>query len=135
MKIFLRIVNWAILIFGINMPVILKNAPLALEITLGAVLFLYFLFFNVFPTFVKYPTLRLKILGDGAELMLSFWVTCAAAPAFVVPCVIQLTRGVESYTLYIVYGIVLLVCEGAIFWNGVIRAYLTSVQLGIRYRF
>ena len=134
MKIFLRIINWVLLIFGINMPVILKNAPLALEITLGSVLFLYFLFYNIFPTLEKYPTLRLKILGDGAELILTFLVTLAAALPFAVPCVIQLVRGVESYTLYIVYGIVLLVCEGVIFWNGIIRAYLTSVQLGIRYR-
>ena len=134
MKIFFRFVNWIILIFGINMPIILKDAPLALEITLGAVLLLYFLFFNIFPTLEKYPTLRLKILGDGAELILSLGVTLAAALPFAVPCVIQLVRGAEDYTLYIVYGIVLLVCEGIIFWNGIIRVYLTSVQLGIRYR-
>lgn len=134
MKIILRIINWAVLIFGINLPVILKPAPLALKITLGAVLLLYFLFYNIFPTLEKYPAIRLKILGDGAELILTFWVTGAAALAFAVPCVIQLVRGAEDYTLYIVYGIVLLVCEGSIFWNGIIRVYLTSVQLGIRYR-
>ena len=134
MKIILRIVNWAVLIFGINMPIILETSPLALKIPLGAALFLYFLFFNIFPTLEKYPTLRLKILGDGAELILGFWVTSAAALMFAVPCVIQLIRGADSYTLYIVYGIVLLICEGVIFWNGIIRVYLTSVQLGIRYR-
>ena len=134
MRFFIRIINWIILIFGINLPIILKNAPLALKITLGAVLFLYFLFFNIFPTLEKYPTLRLKLLGDGAELILSLGVTLAAALPFAVLCVIQLVRGAENYTLYIVYGIVLLVCEGIIFWNGIIRVYLTSVQLGIRYR-
>lgn len=134
MKNFLRIINWAVLVFGINLPVILKNTPMELKITLGAFLFLYFVFFNIFPTLEKYPTLRLKILGGGAELILSFGVTCAAALVFAVPCVIQLLRGAESYTLYIVYGIVLLLCEGAIFWNGIIRMYITSVQLGIRYR-
>lgn len=134
MKIFLRIFNWVLLIFGINMPIILENAPLALKIALGAVLFLYFILFNIFPTLRKYPTWRLKILGDGAELILTFWVTGVAALAFAVPCIVRLVRGVESYTLYIVYGIVLLVCEGIIFWNGIIRVYLTSVQLGIKYR-
>ncbi len=134
MKIFLRIINWAVLIFGINMPIILEYAPLTLKIVLGAVLLVYFVWFNIFPTLLKYPTLRLKILGDGAELILAFWVTCAAAAAFAVPCIVRLVRGVDNYTLYIVYGIVLLVCEGVIFWNGIIRVYLTSVQLGIRYR-
>lgn len=134
MKIFLRIINWAVLVFGINMPIILEYAPLPLKIVLGAVLLIYFVWFNIFPTLLKYPTLRLKILGDGAELILSFWVTCAASAAFVIPCIVRLVRGVDSYTLYIVYGIVLLVCESVIFWNGIIRVYLTSVQLGIRYR-
>lgn len=134
MKIFLRIINWAVLIFGINMPVILKNAPLALKITLGAVLLIYFLIYNIFPTFERYPTFRLKVLGDGAELILTFWVTGVAAVAFAVPCIVRLVRGVEDYTLYIVYGIVLLICESVIFWNGILRVYLTSVQLGIRYR-
>lgn len=134
MKIILRIINWAVLIFGINMPIILQNAPLALIIPVGVVLFLYFVVFNIFPTFKKYPTFRLKILGDGAELILAFWVTGCTSLGFAVPCVVRLFRGVENYAPYIAYGIVLVVCEAVIFWNGIIRVYLTSVQLGIRYR-
>ena len=83
MKVFIRILHWIILTFGINMPIILTKAPLALKLALGAVLLVYFIFFNVFPTLRKYPALRLKILGDGAELILAFWVTCAASAPFV----------------------------------------------------
>lgn len=107
---------------------------MALKIALGAVIFLYFVLFNIFPTFKKYPTFRLKVLADGAELILAFWVTCAASVLFAVTSIMRLTAGDTDYVKYIVYGVILLLCEGIIFWNGIIRVYLTSVQLGIRYR-
>lgn len=134
MKYFVRVLNWIILIFGINLPIILESAPLAAKIAVGIVLFIYFVIFNILPTFSKYPTFRLKVLGDGAELILAFWVTCAAAVPFIVITIVRLTAGDTDYAKYIVYGVVLLLCEGTIFWNGIIRVYVTSVQLGIRYR-
>ncbi len=134
MKYFVRILNWIVLVFGINLPIILENAPLAAKIAVGVVLFIYFLIFNIMPTFRKYPTFRLKVLGDGAELILAFWVTCAAAVPFVITSIVRLAAGDADYVKYIVYGIILLLCEGIVFWNGIIRVYVTSVQLGIRYR-
>lgn len=134
MKVFIRILHWILLVFGINLPIILTGAPLALQISLGAVLLIYFIFFNVFPSLRKYPTLRLKILGDGAELILAFWVTCAASAPFVGICIGELIGGSTDYFRYIIYAVVLLLCESAVFWNGIIRVYVTSVQLGIRYR-
>lgn len=134
MNILLRIVNWAVLTFGINSPFIMANSPLALKVALWTVLFAYFAAFNVFPTKKRYPNLRLKILGDGAELILAFWVTCAAAVPFVAICIKELVLGVESYGFYISYGAVLLISEAIIFWNGIIRVYLTSVQLRIKHR-
>lgn len=134
MKVFIRIIHWIILTFGINLPIILAESPLLLEIILGAVLLIYFVFFNIFPTLRKYPNLRLKILGDGAELILAFWVTCAASAPFIGICIYELVGGSDDYIRYIIYGIILLLCEAVIFWNGIIRVYLTSVQLGLRYR-
>lgn len=134
MNVFVRVLNWAVLIFGINSPFILRGAALALKIALWAVLFIYFIAFNVFPTLKRYPTLRLKVLGDGAELILAFWVTCAAAVPFVVICIRELVKGVEGYGFYIAYGVVLVLSEAIIFWNGIIRVYLTSVQLRIKHR-
>lgn len=134
MKIFIRILHWIILVFGINLPMILAGKPLALQIALGAVLLIYFIGFNIFPSLRKYPTLRLKILGDGAELILAFWVTCAASAPFVEALVAELVGGGTDYPKYIIYAVVLILCESAIFWNGIIRVYVTSVQLGLRYR-
>lgn len=132
--IFIRIINWIVLIFGIHIPILLANSPTGLKVGLGVVISLYFIVFNIFPSFKKYPTFRLKVLADGAELILAFWVTCAAAAPFAVMSVVRLVSGDTDYTKYIVYGVILLLGEGIIFWNGIIRVYVTSVQLGIRYR-
>lgn len=134
MNVFIRVFNWIVLIFGINSPFILRGAPLPLKIALWTAVLAYFVLFNVFPTIKRYPTVRLKILGDGAELILAFWVTCAAAVPFVAMCIRELVRGVESYAFYIAYGAVLIASEAVIFWNGIIRVYLTSVQLRIKHR-
>lgn len=134
MKVFIRVLNWMILVFGINSPFILRSSPLLLNIGLWVILLVYFIAFNVFPTLKRYPTLRLKVLGDGAELILAFWVTCAADALFVGICIGELVRGVDSYWFYIAYGAVIIITEAVIFWNGIIRVYLTSVQLRIKHR-
>lgn len=134
MNVLLRVANWILLIWGINSPFILRYTPLPFKIVLWVTLFAYFVAFNVFPTLKRYPTIRLKILGDGAELILAFWVTCAAAVPFVVVCITELVRGADSYVFYIAYGAVLVAGEAIIFWNGIIRVYLTSVQLRIKHR-
>ena len=134
LNILIRILNFTVLVFGINSPFILAYAPLPLKISVWIVLFAYFVVFNIYPSAKKYPTLRLKVLGDGAELILAFWVTCAADVPFVAVCVKRLIEGDTDYGFYIAYGIVLGLCEAAIFWNGIIRVYLTSVQLRIKHR-
>lgn len=134
MHIFIRILNWLILGFGLNFPVILAAAPLGVKIAVGCVLLVYFIVFSIFPTLRKYPTLRLKVLGDGAELILTFWVTCAASIPFGVAAIVEAVVNGISIPNGIAYAVVLILGEAAIFWNGIIRVYLTSVQLGIKIR-
>lgn len=134
MRMLIRIINWAVLIFGINSPFILESAPTAAKIVISAVWCLYFLVYAVFPTVRKYPTLRLRILGDGTELILAFWVTCAASAVFAAFEIGELIRGDTDYTKYIIYAVVLVIIEALLFWDGIIRIYVTSVQLGIKYR-
>lgn len=133
MNVFIRIVNWLVLTFTANCALILNFAPLAVKIILDVILVLYFMVFNIFPSARKYPTLRLKVLGDGAELILSFWVSCAASAPLVGISIGRVIGG-EGFTNYLAYWIILFICEFIIFWNGIIRIYVTSVQLGIRYR-
>ena len=134
MSICVRVLNWIILVFGINSPYILRSALLPLKIVIWIVLLLHFIVFNIFPTLKRYPTFRLKVLGDGAELILAFWVTCAAAIPFVVLLVRKWTDDVDSRVFCLICAAVLIIAEAIIFWNGIIRVYLTSVQLRIKHR-
>lgn len=134
MNIVIRVINWLVIGFGLNSAVLLKPAPLWVKIPVWCVLFVYFIVFNVFPTLRKYPTFRLKVLGDGAELILTFWVTCAASVPFVTLTVVEIVKNGFDVAWNIAYAVILILGEAAIFWNGIIRVYLTSVQLGIRTR-
>ncbi len=134
MTIAIRIINFAVICFFVNSPFILSEAPLGLNIPLEIILTAYFLIFNVFPTAKKYPSLRLKVLGDGAELILSFWVSCTASAFFVGICIYNVVTGKAEPADYIFYAVFLFLAEAMIFWNGIIRVYVTSVQLGIKYR-
>lgn len=133
MNAFIRIVNWLVLAFTANCALILNFAPLAVKIILAVILVLYFMVFNIFPSARKYPTFRLKVLGDGAELILAFWVGMAASAPLVGISIGRVISG-ESFTNYLAYWILLFICGFVVFWNGIIRVYVTSVQLGIRYR-
>ncbi|MDE6731497.1 MAG: triacylglycerol lipase [Oscillospiraceae bacterium] len=138
MHIFVRILNWVILVFGINSPYILRDAPTLVKIGVWAVLLLYFLVVNIFPTWKKYPNWRLKILGDGAELILAFWVTCAATIPFAVLLIREIIAnwgsGWYNQVFPVTCGIVIIAAEAVIFWNGILRVYATSVQLRIKHR-
>lgn len=134
MHIFIRILNWLIIGFGLNFPVILENTRLWVKIVLWGVFAVYFVVFNILPAFRKYPTFRLKVLGDGAELILTFWVTCAAAIPFVTFTIVDIVKNGFDMAWNIAYAAVLILGEAVIFWNGIIRVYLTSVQLGIKIR-
>lgn len=133
--IILRIINILLITFILNLPVFLNSLPLLPKLLLYVAGLLYFLFYNVLPNFKKYPNLRLRIMGDGAELLLCFFVSVILS----IPVAITLLTDVWNcdrfpVSQYIMYCIVLILGESVMFWNGMVRVYLTSVQLGIRYR-
>ena len=134
-KYLIRVFNILMISAAVNSPFILYGLPTAVKISAGILLGAYFFLFNLLPTFEKYPTFRLKILGNGAELILFFFVTCIISAPFVVISILELVNGADDHVKYIVRFAVLVVAEAVIFWNGIIRVYLTSVQLGIRLRF
>ncbi len=134
MNIVIRVINWLIIGFGLNSVVILESAPLLVKIPVWCVLLVYFTVFNVFPSLRKYPTFRLKVMGDGAELILTFWATCAACIPFVALTIVEIVKNGFDPVQNIAYAAVLIIVESVIFWNGIIRVYLTSVQLGVKIR-
>lgn len=95
---------------------------------------IYFLAYNVLPTLIRYPSLRLRVLGDGAELLLTFFVTTLASIPLAAAGLVGTINGRLDIPVYVCYCVILAAEEFIMFCNGIIRVYLTSVQLGIRYR-
>lgn len=103
----------------------------------------YFLivFLNFFPAFKikKTSSLRNKILEDGIALLQIFLVTTTAG---IVYCLAVLFTGPPSgidmgfhYPLVWLRHLALFfLVEFVLFWNGILRLYFTSVQLGIKWR-
>ncbi|MBO4433614.1 MAG: triacylglycerol lipase, partial [Clostridia bacterium] len=93
-----------------------------------------FLTVNIFPSAYnfKYKKTRLRICAEGADLLCAFltgtFISVAVHIAFafiVLP---------EFLSEFLLSCVCLLSVLSITFWNGIIRVYLTSVQLGIKYR-
>ncbi len=111
--------------------------------------FLLTLYLNFFPAFTihKTSTTRSKILEDGVLLLQIFLATASAE---IVLCLavwllrlpldaglgITFSFSLRTGTLlfWVRYLLLALLTELALFWNGIIRVYATSVQLGIKWR-
>ena len=101
------------------------------------VLLTEFLYFNVRPIPKQESTKRLWYLASGCELLRLFVISAAVTTAAQVWFLLSWRSGcLAGITLPTVIAGVLwaVLIEAVLFWNGMIRVYLTSVQLGIRTR-
>lgn len=131
-----RLANYLLITAGIVSPLLmwLAGAPLPVHIIILTLYLIYIVIFSFYPSLKKYPTLRLRVLGDGAEQIHAFFVT--GIISLVIDGVVlwvALTGRIPPDPA-IEFGAVLFFAELIIFWNGIIRVYCTSVQLGIKYR-
>ena len=78
------------------------------------------------------PSRRLAQLERGVRLLRLFLITAVAGAVFWVFWVMACPAATAPRALLQLLLLILL--EGILFWNGMIRVYLTSVQLGIRWR-
>lgn len=134
--------NFPILISAANQTVHIKFRT-ALAVIISAALLFLFLFINISPEWQKRPDKRLKFLSSGCRLLRVFSlsallsVVCHAFFAYYsFAAVLPWREGKSAHILIIWIGGVLftVLAEAVVFWNGMIRVYLTSVQLGIKHR-
>lgn len=103
--------------------------------------YILILYINFFPTLTvrKISTVRNKILEDGIALLQIFLITTALE---IVCCIVMLIIGLPagedtafSHPFFWLrqFGLAFLI-EFSLFWNGILRVYVTSVQLGIKWR-
>lgn len=109
--------------------------------TVEIICYLLIVYINFFPVFSirRTSTARNKILDDGTSLLQIFLATTAIEITY---CIIALFTAIPDHVepgftyplVWIRYLLTALLIELVLFWNGIIRVYLTSVQLGIKWR-
>lgn len=123
----------------------LRNAFFTPSRTLAVILtyvsgFLAFLYINLFPSLTvrKTSTRRNKILADGIALLQLFLVTTITEILFVPLYSLFLrpeaSRAAARGAGLVISVLLLILAEAVLFWNGIIRVYTTSVQLGLKWR-
>jgi triacylglycerol lipase len=93
---------------------------------------LYFVIINISPGSHKKSSFRIRVLSDGAELLRLFCVTSLMSAVYLVFVGVE-TLPAKSQ-VFIISLIIAAVSEAILYWNGIIRIYCTSVQLGIKWR-
>ncbi len=93
-----------------------------------------FLTMNVIPAAGsrKLPKLRLRICAGGCELLLYFLISLSISViwlAATLPSMFYKERGMWFADLLCV-----ILVEAVVFWNGILRVYLTSSQIGVKWR-
>lgn len=101
-------------------------------------------YINIFPTFTarKTSTMRNKILEDGVALLQLFLATTIIEFVFTIASGIICVNlplpnsdfGDSLIWMWVRHLILAFLMELIFFWNGIIRVYLTSVQLGMKWR-
>jgi len=133
MKYIIRSINIILLFFIANAySLILLSGITPAPVYIAASFF--FIIINFKPSFYSkhLQTRRLHICADGCELLLLFLFSAAMSVVWIFYIVFG---DLQGKTLILIFGILnAVVCEAVIFWNGIIRVYCTSVQLGIRWR-
>lgn len=100
---------------------------------------LSFVVLNLCPSLenVNIKSKRIRACGNGCELLILFLMSTVCTGVYTVAGYCGwLGTGtvVANPKLWLLHTLVAVLVEAVIFWNGIIRIYLTSVQLGIRWR-
>ncbi len=130
MEILLRIIYSVIVFFTANM---FRLSIMKDHWYLALALAVCFVLINVFPSFHnrKYPAVRLRICGDGCDLLIIFLISSLlSAVSFIATAY----RRFPDLGILWIHLFAVIIVEAIIFWNGIIRIYCTCVQLGIKWR-
>ncbi len=97
------------------------------------------IFLNVYPSPFNHSLRgkRLRIAGDGCELLIMFVLSTTATAVYSLLGMMGKLSvgGVKDETkLWIINSVIAVTLLAICFWNGIIRVYATSVQLGVKKR-
>lgn len=135
-KIFLNIIETGILFTLANIPTLSK---MGVSLSLIFLLIPLFIAINIIPNAFNFQLLskRLRNSANGCELLLLFLFTTGASIVYSLFGwfgKLPLENLIEQPGLWGINTLVIFLVELILFWNGIIRIYITSEQLGIRLR-
>ncbi len=101
-----------------------------------------FVYVNVRPIPKTAPTKRIHQMAAGCELLRLFLITATVYAALMALWLPAALRDLHSnsffagllFVIWLMAAAVIVVLEAVLFWNGMIRVYMTSVQLGVKHR-
>ncbi|HIZ56815.1 MAG TPA: triacylglycerol lipase [Firmicutes bacterium] len=133
---FRRLWNLAGILCVFNAPLIFSMLQLSVwaAAMIGILLAVAFVLINIFPLPQRYPSRRLGVLRGGTDLLILFLIAVTLEIIWMV-CVgiLWMPEPIDWPLFWINAGITLLAAS-ILFWNGMIRVYCTSMQLGIKRR-
>lgn len=130
-------------IFFVIIILLLANLPSLMgmmEITFLIPAFLFFfLFMNIIPSInnMGLQTKRLRICGNGCELLILFAISTTMNVLYSIAGftgIFSAGSVISNPKTWLMNTLVTVLVENIVFWNGIIRVYITSEQLGIRWR-
>ena len=98
-----------------------------------AVLSILTIFFLIVPSFKKFPLKGLRNTQRGTALLIEFLITCGADAGFLTAFLIMGGWDFDSSAV-IATVIIDIVVGNLVFWDGIIRVYITSKQIGLKWR-
>lgn len=80
----------------------------------------------------KIPLKRHQICAGGCELLIYFLISTAGTTAYMLSRLPELISGQKG--LWVGNLVLCILVEGITFWNGILRVYVCSAQIGIKWR-
>ncbi len=85
---------------------------------------------NIMPVLILPKTKRLKACARGNALLIEFLISTALSVSLFFWSLVN----VPDWKIILANTLIAIVLEAIVFWNGIIRVYLRSLQLGIKIR-
>lgn len=135
-KYIVRILYSYFLFLMANNCVFAKNGETFLT---GIVLVLVFAWINIKPAFYtgKLKSRKLKSCQNGCELLVLFLISVCSGVLFQIAGIlgkITLFHKMNRWQDWVLDILLLITVESILFWNGMIRIYVNSAQLGMKWR-
>lgn len=130
-----HLVNFLVSLAAMYVGWLVSLTPWSTGVRLGVVFaaWLAFSAVNVVPRWRLRPTFRLIVLAGGVELLVQFLVTMVINLSVGIGVAIAALCGWwDARFWWAIIGV--LAGELLLFWNGMLRLYCTSAQLGVRWR-